>query len=157
MYVTERTKMLDWLAHVGEDIHFECDVEVIRLASWQDAMTECASPEWKNTQIQAGNSTTQYLNRYHKEKFQKWNLYVNEAKQLLAPDFDRLDEYVWAHKLENVVSDSARWDVISAVVEEQYWQLGAPKFFLELFPIYELGHFPCGWRGTWPDGSLVIY
>jgi hypothetical protein len=30
-------------------------------------------------------------------------------------------------------------------------------FFLELLTVYEAGHFPCGWRGEWPSGSLVLY
>jgi hypothetical protein len=30
-------------------------------------------------------------------------------------------------------------------------------FFLELLGVYEAGHFPCGWRGEWPLGSLVVF
>ena len=30
-------------------------------------------------------------------------------------------------------------------------------FFLELLMVYEAGHFPCGWRGDWPDGKLIVY
>jgi hypothetical protein len=157
MYVTDRVKNIDWFAHVGENTPIACDVEVIRLSSWKDAIYECAAPDWENLQIQARNATTQYLNLYHKEEFQKWNLYTNEAKDLLASDFNRLAEYVSTQGLDKIVADSVRWDILSAVLQEQYWHLGAPKFFLDLFPFYEAGHFPCGWCGNWPEGKLVIF
>jgi hypothetical protein len=157
MHVTDRVKLIDWFANVGENTPIECGVEVIRLSNWMDATSECASPEWENTQLAASNATTLYLSQNHKDEHRKWNAFATEAKQLLAPDLDRLTEYVSAHGLDKIVADSARWDVLSAVLQEQYWHLGAPKFFLDLFPFYEAGHFPCGWRGNWPDGALIIY
>jgi hypothetical protein len=30
-------------------------------------------------------------------------------------------------------------------------------YFLELFEVYEAGHFPCGWKGEWPAGKLVVF
>jgi hypothetical protein len=157
MHVTDRVKLLKWFAHVGENTPIECDVEVIRLSSWTDAVAHCASAEWEETQLAARNATTQYLSAYHRDEYQKWNLYAAEAKQVLAPDFERLAEYLSTHGLDKIVGDSTRWDIYSAVLQEQYWHLGVPKFFLDLFPFYEAGHFPCGWRGEWPKGALVIF
>jgi len=30
-------------------------------------------------------------------------------------------------------------------------------FYLDLFEIYEKGYFPCGWRGKYPAGELIVY
>jgi hypothetical protein len=30
-------------------------------------------------------------------------------------------------------------------------------FFLELLTVYEAGHLPCGRRGRWPEGKLVVF
>lgn len=157
MYVTDRVKNMDWFAHVGENTPIQCDVEVIRLSNWIEATSECASPEWENTQLAASNATTRCLSHYHRDEYQKWNIYATEAKQLLESDFNRLAEIVSMQGLDKIVADSVRWDILSAVIQEQYWHLGSPKFFLDLFPFYEAGHFPCGWRGNWPDGKLVIF
>lgn len=34
---------------------------------------------------------------------------------------------------------------------------GAPDFFETVFCCYRAGGWPCGWRGEYPDGLLVVY
>jgi hypothetical protein len=51
-----------------------------------------------------------------------------------------------------------RWDILGALMENSYLRSGhAAFFFLELLMVYEAGHFPCGWRGNWPQGELLVY
>jgi hypothetical protein len=54
--------------------------------------------------------------------------------------------------------DSVSWDILGAAMEDQYLPEGHSSFFfLELLLIYEAGRVPCGWRGTWPTGTLLAY
>lgn len=34
---------------------------------------------------------------------------------------------------------------------------GAQSFYSTLESVYRLGGWPCGWEGTYPEGSLVVY
>jgi hypothetical protein len=61
------------------------------------------------------------------------------------------------HELEpgNPVARSAGWDAGAAA-----WQIARGRtdgFYLELMRWYRRGHWPCGWRGRYPEGSLIIY
>lgn len=31
------------------------------------------------------------------------------------------------------------------------------RFFRSLMPWFESGHFPCGWRGSYPEGQLLVW
>ena len=47
--------------------------------------------------------------------------------------------------------------VVGAALELDYLQFGQPaRFFLNLLPVFEAGHLPCGWKGRWPRGELAL-
>jgi hypothetical protein len=51
-----------------------------------------------------------------------------------------------------------QWCILSALMENAYMSSNHGSFFfLELLTVFETGHFPCGWRGEWPQGQLVIF
>jgi hypothetical protein len=43
------------------------------------------------------------------------------------------------------------------MVVRGYVDLYPPSFFASNAYWYVMGHFPCGWRGEFPKGQLVIY
>jgi hypothetical protein len=62
------------------------------------------------------------------------------------------------HDLDITIVHSSRWNALGALMENSYINSGhSAFFFLEMLMIYEAGHFPCGWRGQWPKGTLLIY
>jgi len=66
--------------------------------------------------------------------------------------------YQEEHSLDVAVVYSAEWNILAALMENSYLESGHQCFFfLELLWVYEAGHFPCGWRGKWPQGKLVVY
>lgn len=38
-----------------------------------------------------------------------------------------------------------------------YFAQGTHSFYATLESVYKLGGWPCGWVGTYPEGSLVVY
>ena len=35
--------------------------------------------------------------------------------------------------------------------------IGTSGFFQDIFQWFKRGYFPVGWRGTWPDGTLLLW
>jgi hypothetical protein len=67
---------------------------------------------------------------------------------------DRLGEV----DVDAVVLYSIRWDILGALMANSYMFTGhRAHFFLELLLVYEMGCFPCGWRGEWPSGEPLVY
>jgi len=67
---------------------------------------------------------------------------VNEATDA------NVDLGLWPEILESIKRDVA-WAAIEAV-------LAAPGFFSGLMGHYRDGRWPCSWRGTFPDGQVVV-
>jgi hypothetical protein len=62
------------------------------------------------------------------------------------------------HDLDIAFVHNVQWDILGAVMENSYLRSGhSAFFFLELLTVYEAWHFPCGWKGEWPKGKLLVY
>ena len=104
---------------------------------------------------------TLWLHLHDRERYQGWNDCVSEYKKT---NLDPLIEHVIAPVLGKSVSEpatvipSVQWDVLGALMENSYLSSGhAAFFFPELLTVYEAGHFPCAWRGSWPQGELLVF
>ena len=48
-------------------------------------------------------------------------------------------------------------DMLHACIEAEYSDVYPPGFFASLGYWYCTGRFPCGWKGDFPDGKMIIY
>ncbi len=163
--IVDRLLGIDWFASVGEPFDSQPAISVQTVHSWNEAVQECTSENWADTQLEARNMLTRELSTKHRSEYRKWNQHVDHAKELLTLDLVQLDRRVAELGIDPVVASSAKWDVIGAVMEETYGELSSFRFFTSLIDIYVGGHFPCGWRGevpgsesdVWPRGEVVVY
>ena len=59
--------------------------------------------------------------------------------------------------LPKVFLDTVDWDILHLCMEAEYADVYPPGFFASQAFWYVKGHFPCGWKGEFPKGKLVIY
>jgi hypothetical protein len=158
--VAGKLRDIHWFSHVGEPLSCDLSMEVQQLGSWPEAVESCADGVWENTELEAQNQLTEWLHHHDPGNYQNWNRLVAEHKSAVL---NRLAENVWipyqqSHGLDPVVVQCIQWDVLGALMENSYLaSKHACFFFLELVSVYEAGLFPCGWRGEWPQGRLVVY
>ena len=158
--VAARLRAVDWFSRCGEPVVCDVTMAIERVATWPDALESSADAVWEDTQLEAQNQLTEWLHRHDHENYQHWNNLVAEHK---ASVLERLARekwipYVESHRLDIVVVHSIQWDALGALMENSYLSSNHRCFFfLELLSVYEAGHFPCGWRGEWPEGNLVVY
>jgi hypothetical protein len=55
------------------------------------------------------------------------------------------------------MTENLKWNLVNYLLEDAYSNFLQEPFFDGLINVYEAGHMPCGWSGTWPAGKLVIY
>jgi hypothetical protein len=158
--VTARIQAIHWFSHCGEPADFDVTMKVERVKTWSEAIRACKSQTWENVETEARNQLTMALHKLDRERYRDWNNIVCKFKDdVVIP----LTKKVWEpfqqkHGLDIALVHSVEWDVLAAMMENAYMSSNHGSFFfLELLTIYEAGHFPCGWRGEWPKGSLVVY
>lgn len=158
--VTARIKSINWFAHCGERFSLDLSMETTPVTNWSQAITFCKDSVWENVELEAQNQLTVWLHLHDHANYQKWNeIVVAHKKAVVNPLTDNiLTPFQAKHSLDIVLVHSVQWDILGALMENSYLSSGHRAFFfLELLMIYEAGHFPCGWDGEWPHGTLCVY
>lgn len=145
---------VNWFDHPGQQ---ESD-DVVVLSSWQETIKDSSSIKWKNVKLEAQGDLHAFLVISARERSRLWNSLVVEIKQITEPMVERKIQMVMqAHNLPATFKDSVSWDILNIAMEEEYADLRPPGFYANLANWYRKGHFPCGWRGKYPKGMLIIY
>lgn len=144
----------EWFSRVG----VKDTMAAIVLSSWQEAIKHCSSLEWENLVIEASNQYCERLVERSKERWRQWNKIVVELKKITEP-FVRQKIEVVARKnnLPQVFENLVQWDILGVCLEAEYADVYPPSFYASQAYWYVNGHFPCGWKGEFPEGKLIIY
>jgi hypothetical protein len=158
--VVARIQAINWFANCGEPAEFDVTMKVERVKRWAQAMKACKTRSWQNTTLEARNQLTMALHNRDRQRYQKWNeITIKFKNEVTMP----LTTKVWepfqkSNGLEIELVHCVQWDILAALMENAYMSSNHGSFFfLELLSIYEAGHFPCGWRGIWPQGVLLVF
>lgn len=147
-------EQVDWFSRVG-CADFD---DITMLSSWEEAIEMCAGIEWENIQLHAANQLTIKLHFEAMDEYRRWNDIVKDIKPFIC-DFvaRKINLVVREHHLPKVFEDSINWDMINLAMECEYSDIIKPSFFAGNSFWYAKGHFPCGWKGSFPGGHPVIY
>lgn len=150
-------QMLDqaeWFSHVGIN-----DTKVaIVLSSWDDAIEHCSSTDWEAVCLEAANQYRERLAERSRERFNRWNSVVGDIKPTVVELVERkVAPVMREHHLPDVFRHTVEWDIVHLCMEAEYADVFPPGFYADQGHWYERGHFPCGWKGVFPRGTLVVY
>ncbi|HEY1225272.1 MAG TPA: hypothetical protein VGE54_08610 [Brevundimonas sp.] len=150
----ESLRGAEWFSNVGCQDTDSADV----LTTWDQAIESCGSLEWENLCLEAANQYRERLAAASPARFARWNdivALVKPASEALVRD--RTAELVAREVLPKVVLDAVNWDILHLCMEAEFSDVQQPGFYASQAYWYAAGHFPCGWRGAFPDGRLIIF
>lgn len=128
------------------------------LTSWDEAMESCSSSNWKELRAEAANQYRERLAECCRERLAGWNEIVRAIKPSVEAIVEEQTRAVVAQfSLPQDFINAVRWDVLHLCMEAEYFDVYPPGFFTSQAYWYVQGHFPCGWKGKCPEGTLVIY
>jgi len=126
--------------------------------SWFQAMRYCSAQQWEDAQLEAHNQIRDRIRGSDKEAYNAWNTVVVTLRPMIT---DILSEKVWAYHVTRRICprfvNSVRWDLIGCCIEKEFADVCATGFCCMLGDIYLSGHFPCGWEGAYPEGTLIVF
>lgn len=70
---------------------------------------------------------------------------------------EHVEPILKSQKVSQATSIAIKLDVLGACMENEYADLIPPKLFKDRIDWYLAGHFPCGWEGDFPEGSLIVF
>lgn len=144
----------NWFSKVGvKDAQ-----KAIVLPSWEEAISHCASGEWEDLCLEATNQYCERLAERSKEQFNRWNDVAAVVKTHVGPLVERKIAFVVKEfDLPKVFADTVHWDMIHLCMEAEFADVYPPSFYASQGYWYIHGHFPCGWQGDFPNGTLIVY
>ena len=93
-----------------------------------------------------------------RDRFNQWNDVVGDVKPTVIAFVQRkIEAVVREHNLPKVFKDTVKWDVLGVCMEAEYADVYPPGYYASQAYWYTKGHFPCGWKGKFPEGKLIIY
>jgi len=145
-----------WFSRVGKR-HQEVSTADI-LSNWYEAVASAEDSGWEDLCLDAVNGYCERLAQVAPSRYRTWNVMANAIKAISAP----IIASVFAgrpslQELPKLVQETVQWDVLHVCLEAEFSDCIPPGFYASNAYWYRVGHFPCGWRGKFPDGTIVIY
>lgn len=151
----ERLAEASWFANVGVKDTDAADV----LSDWPSAIESSESLDWENLCLEAANQYCQRIVERSPARWAQWNdivVLVKPASQALVREKTR--DVIARNNLPKGFLATVDWDILHVCMEAEYADVYPPGYYASQAYWYCKGHFPCGWRGPFPDGGrLVIF
>ena len=150
----ESLRSVEWFSNVGRRDSDSVDV----LTTWDEAIASCSSFGWENLCLEAANQYRERLGEASPSGFARWNdivAVVKPASQALVRD--KAADVIAREGLPKMFLDTVDWDILHLCLEAEFSDVQEPGFYASQAYWYAAGHFPCGWRGAFPDGRLIIF
>jgi hypothetical protein len=128
------------------------------LENWEQAMESCSSLTWQNLLLEAANQYRRRLLEKSVERYRLWSNVLEITKpHALSLVMEKLMEIPELKNLPKIFSHTVEWDMIHLLMESEFADVFPPGFFASQAYWYVKGHFPCGWKGNFPEGRLIIF
>lgn len=144
----------DWFSRVGK---LDSD-RVIFFDSWNEAIASCEADNWTSLLEESANQYRARIAERNRERFIEWNRLVREIKEFTMPFVEKkIEQVVRANGLPISFVHAVQWDILHLCMESEYADVFPPGFYASQAYWYSNGHFPCGWRGDFPNGKICVY
>ncbi|MFM7162229.1 MAG: hypothetical protein ACKO3P_17890 [Planctomycetaceae bacterium] len=154
----EQLETANWFSQVGTVFGVSQREKIVMLPSWQKAIEQCSTIEWENLCLEAQNQYRIRLLERNMDRYLQWGAVVDIHKPSTIPFVQRkIEATVKQHRLPKVFEDTVQWDILGVCMESEFADVYPPGFFASNAYWYMNGHFPCGWQGEFPKGTLLIY
>ena len=117
--------------------------------SWKEALEFCPSEKWSALQLMTKNRHAGKVNQLNWNRGQQWNpICAILRPEILLITESAIQRIGSIRKMTDDFRNSVAWDLLAILIEKEFEDVTSPFFALpKLYPIYQKGHFPCGWTG----------
>lgn len=158
--VVGRIKKIKWFQNCGNKLEISLIYDVSYAKDINSVIKHISSTRWENIGIEEENRLTAHLFKNYPDKYhQVWNCIVKDIKGTILPDIkENVINIANEFKLnEEEIITQIEWDILGIIMGYTYYDYMEPTFYKEILKIYENGNIPCGWKGTYPNGKIIIY
>ena len=156
--MVERLKNVPWFENCGT-LNATSQFEISYAKDVSSVVKHCSSTRWGNILLDKWQDVSSYITVNRVKTRYRWNDVVIIIKNKILPN---LLEYVvkeWNKKYEQseYIEKKINSNLLFFLALYAFKEYKEEPFHNELLNIYEQGYFPCGWKGTYPNGKIIIF
>ena len=115
------------------------------------------STKWENTCIEEMNEISACLSEFQ-DLLDLWNEQVENTKKNYIPTIINIvKSSAEKYSLPESVCKDVQWNILMCFICDFYSEQYNSEFYNRLLEIYLSGHLPCGYKGRFQKGSIIIY
>ncbi len=153
-------KSLNWFHSVGQPLESDPSISFCRVYGWSQAVRSLMSRDSERAFICLAADIHERVQAWKGPHWNEtvYNPFVEWSSKFVAD----LIETMASNKHASV---GTNWYLRSSIssclmhraIEMAFLPKGNKSTYAELCELILLGHMPCGWRGRWPKGKIVVY
>lgn len=149
----------NWFQSSGsmDNISYNFDRQIV--TSRKQLIKNIQSLSWENICQDAQGDLMEYLGTYYTEEFDNyWNKNVIYIKKNYLPTIlDNINGAIKDKDFSPEIIYSISHNILMIIISDYYSGYYESVFFKNLLEIYLSGHIPCGWKGKYPEGRIMVY
>ncbi len=154
----EKLRSCHWLEQCGNRDADSYDFDYVWAKDLAEAEEKINSAKWENVILEETNELWAFLNENDPAAFQKWDGQLEFVKKTCVPEIMAVVKDVIAAKnLPQSFILDIECNLITIFMFAYYgglYQCGLVDHILE---IYLSGHLPCGYKGSFQKGKVIVY
>lgn len=123
------------------------------------AIKHCSSTRWSNLLLDKWQDVSCYIDIYRVKTKYEWDDVIDFIKDNILSELLEFVYKKWVIKYgeSDFVKIEINSNLLFFLALYAFHEYKEEPFHNELLNIYEQGYFPCGWKGTYPDGKIIIF
>ena len=156
--MVERLKNISWFENCGM-MNTISQFEISYARNVSSVEKHCSSTRWANLLLDKWQDVSSYITVSRVQTKYKWNDVVTVIKNDILPNISAYVIEVWNSKYgeSEYIKRKINSNLLFFIALYVFKEYKEEPFHNELLNIYEQGYFPCGWKGTYPNGKIIIF
>ena len=149
---------MDWFTQVGGELDDRAQENWVKCNSWEEALHECQTNHWESIVSSSSNIMYAYILDLPDGQIAKYETFHPLFSKIVGEIADRAQLFVGLPQ-DRIIPIRTRitWDIAHYLYSCEFIEYFEHSFPFRLGESYLQGRFPCGWRGVFPYGQLVVY
>ncbi len=154
----EKLLQCDWLSRCGDREEIYQNFRFIWAQSLSEAEEKINSVRWENIVGEEKNEIWAFLMEHHPDAFEKWNEELARIKEKYVPDImAAVKDAVTEKNLPESFILDIECNVTMVFIFDFYSELYQCDLMNNILEIYLSGHLPCGYKGRFQKGKVIVY
>lgn len=150
----------EYLVNCGTDTNLKYDFDYVVVKTEEKALKQLTSTKWENTLWNKYQDVGAYMSVHHrqdKELDAAWNKLAKQWWEARDEFRVHVEKYVKNDERFKLLCDeivNVTGFFLQTYALRDYCK---SEFLMQVIEVYLSGHLPCGWKGTYANGKLMVY